>query len=328
MRRMLTAIALGLCAFGAQAQTAVSDRSGEAVLACLLRPGVPKYPAAALDKRINGLYRIELTFADATRPPEVKVAFSAGSEQLLDEVEQYARQFRLPCLPAGQKVSMLQELMFRAVADGDVQAALPLNLPPTPDRRFSACMRSPPGGPKLGAASQLEGGRRELKNGNLVVEMSFTAPDQPPQARVLYDSLNARHRQDVLDHIADYRVPCLSAGERYVVQQTFHVGFSGNRNFAFNDVGLVKFLSMVRNVEARPVNFALDTMGCPFRLRFGLGRPAFANNVEESGTPNPNRRSFIAWMEELELALTREQYENLLSSEMLIDVPCGTIKLG
>lgn len=51
-------------------------------------------------------------------------------------------------------------------------------------------------------------------------------------------------------------------------------------------------------------NFAFDTVSCPSRLRFGLGRPACANNVGDTGTPNPNRRGFIAWMEELELALT------------------------
>jgi hypothetical protein len=85
---------------------------------------------------------------------------------------------------------------------------------------------------------------------------------------------------------------------------------------------------MVKNVEARPVNFELDTMGCPFRLNFTLGRPALPNRVTESGTPNANRRGFIAWLEELELALTKEEFENLLGAELFIDVPCGTIKLG
>lgn len=328
MRRMLAAWALGLCAFGVQAQTAVSDRSGEATLACLVRPNPPPYPAKELERRIGGFYRVELTFTDANRQPEVKVVFGAGAERLQDEVERYARQFRLPCLPSGQKVAALQEVRFRAVVDGDVQAAAPVNLPHAPDDRFIACVRTPPGGPELGVASQFQRFRSELKNGNLVVDMSFTAPDQPPQARVLYDSLSSRHRLDVLAHVAGYRVPCLSEGERFAVQQIFHVGFAGNRNFAFKDVGIVKFLGMVRNPDARPVHFELDTMGCPFRLRFRLGRPAFPNSVSETGAPNPNRRSFIAWLEELELALTREQYENLLGAELLVDVPCGTIKLG
>jgi len=75
-------------------------------------------------------------------------------------------------------------------------------------------------------------------------------------------------------------------------------------------------------------NFALDTMGCPLRLRFGFGRPAYANNVCKTGTPKPNRRSFIVWIEELALAPTREQCENLLSNETLIDVPRGSITFG
>lgn len=328
MRRMLLAWLLGLCAFGVQAQTAVGDRSGEATLACLERPPAPSYPAGALEQRINGSYRVELTFTDAKRSPEFKVTFGAGSEQLLDAVEGYVRQFRLPCLAAGQKVLLLQEIRFRAVTDGGVQTPGPLNVPLTPQASFSACMRTPAGGPKLSEPSRLQASNSGLKNGNLIAEMSFTAPDQPPQVKVLYDTLNRRHRNDVLMHVEEYRVPCLTAGERFVMQQTFHVGFEDNRTFAFKDVGIVKFLGMVRNADARSVNFELDTMGCPFRLRFGLGRPALANSVTETGTPNPNRRGFIAWMEELELALTREQFENLLGAEMLVDVPCGTIKLG
>jgi hypothetical protein len=332
MRRMLTAWALGLCAFGAQAQTAVDDRSGEATLACLQRPAAPKYPEEALEQRNNGFYRIELRFTDARRAPEVKMLFHAGSEPLLWAAEDYAKQFRLPCLKAGSTVMLVQEVSFRAVSDGDAEAGVktpaPLNLPLAPTARFGNCLRTPPDGPRLSEAAQLGTFQRELKNGNLVAELDFTAPDQPPQVKVLYNTLNPRHRNDILDYVAGYRLPCLDAGASYKVQQTFHVGFGDNRRFAFKDVGIVKFLGMVKNAEARPVNFELDTMGCPFRLRFSLGRPAIANGVTETGARNPNRRSFIAWLEELELKVTPEQFENLLGADLLIDVPCGTIKLG
>ena len=328
MRRMLTAWALGLCALGAQAQTAMDDRSGEATLACLERPAAPKYPERALERRTNGFYRVELTFTDAKRAPEVKVLFGAGSEELLDAAELYAKKFRLPCLKAERTVVMLQEVRFRAVSDGDVEASKPLNLPQAANASLAACVRTPPDGPRLNEPMQLQGFKRELKNGNLVVMLTFTAPDQPPQTQVLYDTLNTRHRNDVLSYVEKYRVPCLSPGEKFQSQQNFHVGFSNNRNFAFKDIGIVKFLGMVKNVDAKPVNFELDTMGCPFRVRYELGRPALPNQVTESGARNPNRRAFIAWLEELELALTKEQFENLLGAELFIDVPCGTIKLG
>lgn len=328
MRRMIAAWALGLCALGAQAQTAVDDRSGETTLACLQRPAVPKYPDGALETRTNGFYRVELRFTEAGQAPEVKILFGAGSESLREVAEQYVHKFRLPCLKAGHTVAMLQELRFRAVSDGDVTAESPLNVPQAADARLSACLRTPPGGPWFDEAMQLQSFRRKLKNGNLVVEMSFSAPDQPPQIKVLYDTLNPVHRNNVLDYVEQYRVPCLEPGRLYTVEQTFYLGFNDNRGFAFKDLGLVKFLSMVRNLEARPVNFELDTMACPFRVRYTLGRPAMANRVTESGASNPNRRGFIAWLEELELALTKEQFESLLGAELFIDVPCGTIKLG
>jgi len=326
--RLLAAWALGLCALGAQAQTALDDRSGEATLACLQRPAAPKYPEEDLERRLGGFYRVLLTFTEARRAPEVKVLFAAGSDNLQFAAEHYARQFRLPCLKADHTVALVQEVRFSAVVDADAEVPQPLNLPMAANQRLGECMRTPPEGPRLSEAAQLQSFQRELKNGNLVVNLDFTAPDQPPQAKVVYDTLNQRHRNDVLSYVARYRLPCLGAGERYQAQQTFHVGFDGNRRFAFKDVGIVKFLGMVRNVDAKPVNFELDTMGCPFRLRFTLGRPALANGVTETGARNPSRRGFIAWLEQLELALTPEQFENLLGAEMLIDVPCGTIKLG
>ncbi len=328
MHKLLAAWMLGWCAMGAQAQTALEDRSGESTLACLVRPTAPGYPAQALEQRTGGMYRLQLTFTDAQRAPEVKVLFGSGSQALREEAERYGKQFKLPCLAAGRTVSLLQEVSFRAVSDGDVQAPQPLNLPVAANQRFAACVRTPAEGPWIGEATQLQAFKRQLKNGNLIVQMTFTAPDQPPQAKILYDTLNARHRSDLMDYVAKYRVPCLTQGERFEIQQTFHVGFEDNPRFAFKDVGLVKFLGLVRNVEARPVHFNLDTMGCPFRLQFTLGRPAVANRVVESGPANLNRRSFIGWIEELELGLTREQFENLLGAELFIDVPCGTIKLG
>ncbi|MCE4553999.1 hypothetical protein [Pelomonas cellulosilytica] len=328
MRSTLIAAVLGLCALGALAQSAMDDRSGETTLACLQRPAAPKYPENALERRTSGFYRMQLRFTEAKRAPEVQVLFAAGSAELQDEAEQYAKQFRLPCLQPGSTVALLQEINFRAISDGGIDAPTPVNLPQPPSSRFLQCLRTPPDAPRLNDAVQLQAFKRELKNGNLVAELTFTAPDQPPQAKVVYDTLNRRHRDDILRYVEEYRVPCMEAGQRFAMQQTFQVNFDNNRNFVFKDTGLVNFLGQVKDLEARPVNFQLDTMGCPFRLHFRLGRPAIENTVTESGERNPNRRAFIAWLEQLELALTREQFENLLGAEMFIDVPCGIIKLG
>lgn len=335
MRQLLIAWALGACALGAHAQgTAVADSSGEDILTCLVRPAQPpKYPANALAARMNGLYRVELNFRDAQSPPDVNVVYSSGGDELREVAEAYARQFRLPCLPAGRKVSALQEIAFKAVDAGGVQTPQPMNLPLPPSAQHKACLIMPPQPPNFGgtagASTFASGFKPGPTTGNVVMELTFTAPDQPPQAKVLYASTHREHRDDWLDHVGTYRVPCLKPGERFVMEQTLHLTFSENSpSYSFKDVGLVGFLRMVKNAEATPVNFSLDTMACPFRVKFELGRPALRNRVTEVGEPNPNRRSFIAWMEELELNLKREQFESLLRSSMFIDVPCGTVKLG
>lgn len=326
MRRALTSWTLALCAIGAQAQTAAADPGGNAPLACLVRPAAPQYPDEALKARRGGFYRLELTFTDAESAPKVKVLFGAGSAPLLEAVELYADAFRLPCLKEGETWVMQQEIRFRGVDGGEVTTQAPLDTQRSPNARYIACMRTPPEGPRL-AGPLMEAYRRE-RTGNLVLDMTFTASDQSPQIKVLYDTVSQRSRNDFIDYASQYRVPCLDAGASVTIRQVFQSGSSGNRNFAFKDVGIVQFLSGVKDVDARPVHFELDTMGCPFRLSFKLGWPALPNVVTQIGEVNPNRLAFIAWLKELELKLKPEQFESLLGAEMFIDVPCGTVKLG
>lgn len=328
MRRSLFALAGWLVASAAWAQSAMPDNRGEATLACLSRPAPPQYPAQALEVRRSGFYRLELSFTAPDRRPDVRVLFESGSEALHDAALLYAEKFRLPCLPAGETVTALQEVRFSATDAGDVAAPAPQHLPTQPDARHLACLRSSQEPLRIGEASQLEGFKRELKNGNVIVKMTFTAPDQPPAVDVLYDTVNRKHRQNVLEHAAGYRVPCLEPGARLIIQQQFQLNFYGNAKFAFKDQPLVNFLGMTKNLEARPVNFDLSTMSCPFRVRFTLGQPALANGVAEVGRHDPNRVPLLKWMAGLELNVTREEFENLLGSEMMVDVPCGTIKLG
>lgn len=224
MRQLLIASVLGACALGAHAQGfAVADRSGEDFLTCMVRPAQPpKYPANALAARMNGLYRVELKFRDAQSPPDVTVVYSSGGEELREVAEAYAGQFRLPCLPAGRKVSALQEIAFKAVDAGDVQAPQPMNLPLPPSAQHKACLIMPPQPPNFGgtagASTFASGFKPGPTTGNVVLELTFTAPDQPPQATVLYASTHREHRDDWLDHVGSYRVPCLKPGERFVME--------------------------------------------------------------------------------------------------------------
>lgn len=329
MFKMIVTLWVGLFLQAAQAQTPLPDRSGEAALACLARPeGGLSYPPEMLKQRVGGFYRVQLRFTDPGKKPEVEVLFEAGSDRLREAVLDYTDRMRLPCLSAGQTVVAVQEFSFDALGVGRVKSPAPLNLPSPPSESYSRCLRTPAEPPELRGSEAFSRIRQALKNGNLIAELHFNAPDQAPQVDLLYDSLTTQDRNEILHYLSQYRVPCLPVGGKSGMQQHFTVRWSGNNAFAFNDLSIVKFLGLVKDLNAKPVEFNLDSMACPFQIRWGLGRPAVRNEAHEVGIPSANRLPLLKWLEEVELNLTKEQFEGLLGAELLIDVPCGTIRLG
>lgn len=325
----LLALMAGLGLQPAQAQTPLPDRSGELALACLVRPEAAlAYPEEVLKQRLSGFYRVQMRFTDANKRPEVEVLYEAGSTGLHEAVLDYVSRMRLPCLKPGQTVMALQEFSFDALGVGRVKSPPPLNVPSSQAASYTQCLRSSGQPLELSEPSRPSRSVNTIKDGNLIVEVYFNAPDRPPEVKVIYDSMYAANRDNILEYLSKYRLPCLPAGQRTGIEQQFSVHWGGNLKFAFNDLSLVKFLGLVKDLNARPVEFNLDTMGCPFRLRWTLGRPATANRVYEVGESNANRLPLLAWLRELELNLTKERFEGLLGAELLIDVPCGTIKLG
>lgn len=329
MFKTLVTLIAAFCAQAALAQTDVPDRSGEKALACLVRPeGGLAYPESALKQRLSGFYRLQMRFTSATKPPEAEVLFEAGTESLRGAVLEHVARLRLPCLAAGQSVTAIQEFSFDALGVGRVKSPAPLNVAAPQPARYAQCLRTPGSPPELNGPDAFSRIRRVMKDGNLIAELHFDGPDQPPRVQALYDSLSTADRHAVLAYVAQYRLPCLPAGKEAAIRQQFSVHWTANNSFAFNDLSIVKFLGLVKDVNARPVEFNLDTMACPFQLRWRLGRPAVANDVQEAGPPNANRLPLMAWLGDVELNLTQEQFEGLLGAELLVQVPCGTIKLG
>lgn len=329
MFKIVVALTVSLWLQVGHAQTALPDRSGDVTLACLARPEIAlAYPDEVLKQRINGFFRVQMRFTEANKRPEVEVLYEAGSTGLREAVLDYVSRMRLPCLKPGQTVTALQEFSFDALGVGRVTSPPPLNVPSSQAASYTQCLRSSGAPLELSEPSQPSRSVKTSKDGNLIAEIYFNAPDQPPEVKVIYDSMYAANRDSILEYLSKYRLPCLPEGRRIGIEQQFSVHWSGNLKFAFNDLSLVKFLALVKDLNARPVEFNLDTMGCPFRLRWKLGRPATANRVYEVGEPNANRLPLLAWLHDLELNLTKERFEGLLGAELMIDVPCGVIKLG
>ena len=170
---------------------------------------------------------------------------------------------------------------------------------------------------------------KQKDRGNVLLELSFDAPDQPPKIKTLYNSAPHRFHSAVLERVGEFRMPCMKPGGPTVLAQQ-HFSFQGvaqTTDMALRDMSLVTFLGVAKDVDKVPVKFDLGTMACPFQVRFGLYQPAAGNTVVASGKYVPERGPFLSWLSTLALNISTTQFEALMGAQMVIDVPCGTIQL-
>ena len=333
MRNIFMALAASFFACAAQAQMVEIDRVDPQALACLQKGGPAiHYPAHDEKMRQPGHVRLSLKFTAPDRAPEVTVLFRAATEAMLDEVNWFVRGYRLPCLPAGgATVLAVQEFEFTPRVTDPITWTAPRAVPDReagdaqgPGRsKALSCMRTPKEPPEF-AGSSLQ---REVTNA--FVELSFTAPDAPPEVKVVYASAGNAQVGVVTDYVRQYRLPCQVAGAKpYVVQQHFQFRPYGVAARVFKDaVPLTSFLSNMKGIRAMRTDFDLGSMSCPFQVAWTLGKPALDNRVGEVGKPDLNRAEFLAWLAGLEMELKDPQFEQLVGQRVLVNVPCGKLKL-
>ncbi len=330
MRNVLMAVAASFFACAAQAQMVEIDRVDPQALACLQKGGPAiRYPADAEKMRLPGHIRLSLKFTAPDRAPEVTVLFRAASEAMLDEVQWFVRGYRLPCLPpGGATVLAVQEFEFTPRVTDPITWTAPRPVAAREEAlqgrpKALSCMRTPKEPPEF-AGSSLQ---REVSNA--FVELSFTAPDAPPEVRMVYTSVGERQAKAVADYARQYRLPCLEAGAKpYVVQQHFQFRPYGAGARVFKDaVSLTSFLSNMKGIRALRTDFDLNTMSCPFQVAWTLGKPALDNRVGEVGKPDLNRAEFLAWLAGLEMEMKDPQFEQLVGQRVIVNVPCGKLKL-
>lgn len=332
---MIKAVMAGLVAMwalGAHAQVVAVDRVDPQALACLQKSGPAlSYPGHDLKLRVPGTVRVGLRFTAPDQAPEVKVLYRAASEDMLDDVRWHVRGYRLPCLAAGAgPVTAVQEFNYRPVKTEPITwtAPRPVAAPEAdgPQARDSqamtACMRTPKDQPRF--VGMLE---RDVTN--VFVEFRFVAADAPPEVKTLYTSATASQVAEVLQYVAQYRLPCLPAGAEPVVsQQHFQFSPYGAAARTFKDaVPLRAFLANIKGIRSMQTDFDLNTMACPFQVAWTLGKPGLDNRVGEVGPPDLNRTEFLAWLAGLEMDLKEHQFEQLVGQTMIVDVPCVKLAL-
>jgi hypothetical protein len=332
MNRVLALLALTLTGAAAQAQLSAAPPDLTPLQACLQTGSAkPSYPSRDLQMRAGGHVRLGLRFSAPDKPPKVEVLFRAASEEMLDEVQNHVRRYRLPCLPAGEASALLvQEFEFKPRVTDPITWTEPRAVaaegPRLSGREVLACVRTPDRAPEaVGTAFTRD-------TSNVVALMKFTAPDQPPEVRLTYASASASgsQRSEVEAYLRDYRLPCLKPGAAPVeAEQHFQFRPYGVRVRVFKDaVGLTTFLSNIKGIRQMRTDFDFNTMACPFQVAWRLGRPAVPNSVGEVGARDLNRTEFLAWLGGLEMDLKEVDFEQLLGRTLLINVGCGTLALA
>ena len=334
MRKVLLAVMASLFACAAQAQMVEVDRVDVQALACLEKTGpVPRYPAADERMRQSGHVRLSLKFTAPGRAPEVEVLFRAATEEMVDEIRWYVRGYRLPCMPAGgAPVQVVQEFEFKPRVTDPITWTLPRAVAEhapadtkAADRSATmSCIRTPQDRPEFSPMAM----QRDV--GNAFVQIRFTAPDAPPEVKMVYASVGSRQERQVIDYVSQYRLPCLPAGARpLAVLQHFQFQSSSASARVFKDaVPLKSFLSNIKGIRAMRAEFDFNTMSCPFQVAWTLGKPALDNRVGELGNPDLNRTEFLAWLAGLKMTTKSSgEFEQLVGQTLIVNVPCGKLAL-
>jgi len=310
---------LFIAAFG----TASAAEPAELAATCLVKPAeAPKYPEREELKRTSAWLRFKLTFTQPDRAPKMELLTYNGSVGLLEAAQDYLKAYRLPCLPAGH------DAVFEQVVDFE----------PTPEvaghkasfLKDSAvnCLLTPE--PMSVWQTQQTGRLVSQKQwGNLLVEMTFTAPDTPPAVKTLYASGNSAFLGAAREAISKYRLPCLRPeATPYTLQQQFSFrGAFQDKDYTLKNMGLMTFLRAAKDLDKLPVHFELDAMACPFKVSLKLYQPASPNQVDEVGPSVPSRAPFLDWLRLLALNIGPEQFEAVFGATSIITVPCGSIEL-
>ena len=166
-------------------------------LRCLQQPEAPlEYPAEARRLQLDGTVRVGLAFTAPDRPPEVEVLARFADERFVNAVRERVAAYRLPCQAAARgTVRAVQTFIFRLREPVPVRWSQPVELQDTGRARaLRACLRTPDD------QLQVNASRFDQKTvGNVLVRMTFTAPDQPPEVQALYASTSGNTQDAILD---------------------------------------------------------------------------------------------------------------------------------
>lgn len=317
-------LAAGMARAGAQSTLPPSP-----AVACLQLsgegPATPEYPEQSLLRQEGGTIRVQLTFRAPDEAPDATLLDKeAGSNALRDAVRRHVRRLRVPCMTAGQApVVLKQNYVFvpndgrKVVPSGPVDAA---------DARRTQLARCIKHGEGMAQPRFPDWAQHQRLQENILLQLRFTASDQPPTATVLAAPKEAQLVPEVMYFAKGLRMPCHDGGEPVLAQILFKYQMEGGERHMLKDSTLRTLIAASQSYP-RPVYFDLRAMACPFDLRLTYNQPFSDNAVGEFDTSVPARQPLIDWLKRVVLAVPERQRNALLGQTMTVTVPCGTVDL-
>lgn len=297
----------------------------ESALRCL-QPEAAKlapvvYPADELLLNRGATVRVRLTFTDPASEPKVVVYYNLGSDAFADAVKEAVHAYRLPCLPPGATPVIATQTFSFVPHDGQpVVRSRVIDEETSELCRFIKEPQQPPLYPLRGIGPTSD-------SGSVIMSMTFTAKDKPPTTQVLFTAGGSRFVRAAEAFVSEYRVDCPPPYAPIKARQAFRFHMEGTTQYGLKNMNLKQFVGVIDKLEQQQVRFDLNTMGCPFDLRFGLYQPYASNEIGEVARTDPNRREFIDWLSRVALKLPREAHEQVIGSTFTLAVPCGTLDL-
>lgn len=85
---------------------------------------------------------------------------------------------------------------------------------------------------------------------------------------------------------------------------------------------------MLENRQSLDAAFNLDTMACPFTLRYEVRQPHLSNQVTQVGKPEASRLPLIKWLASQRLTIADDALLNrMFGTKLEIKVGCGQVDL-
>jgi len=227
------------------ARSGLQVEAGPSPLACLTvgADAPPVYPGHERTRKREGLVRVRLRFEAADAPPAVEVMHEMGGPAFSDAVRRRLSAYRLPCLqPGAAPVVAIQEFQF---IPGDGRPVYWTKA----RSEASDALNSVAGCLERGAPPDYPfGAQRAGLQGVVLVRLSFSSPDAPPQAEIVYDGGHPLFAEAVETHVASYRLPCLPPDRAPLrAMQEFEFTMEGGGWYVLRPLTLQKLVGAIED---------------------------------------------------------------------------------